>query len=277
MNLYNKVCIQLSRRITWSYSTSFTLGIKMLHKKLHDPIYSIYGFVRLADEIVDTFHDYDKDVLFKRFSQQTWEAVNEQISTNPILQSFQLTVHKYNIDHKLITAFLQSMEMDLHRNNHSTNSYNEYIFGSAEVVGLMCLKVFCDGDAVDYERLKSPAQKLGAAFQKVNFLRDLNSDFVDRGRTYFPSVDLSNFNDQTKREIEQDIDHDFKDAYKGNIELPNEARFGVYVAYIYYQALLRKIKNKPAHSIKTERVRVPNKEKIALLFACWCRFRLNIL
>ena len=171
MNLYNKVCIQLSRRITWSYSTSFTLGIKMLHKKLHDPIYSIYGFVRLADEIVDTFHDYDKDVLFKRFSQQTWEAVNEQISTNPILQSFQLTVHKYNIDHKLITAFLQSMEMDLHRNNHSTNSYNEYIFGSAELVGLMCLKVFCDVDAVDYDRLKSLAQNLGVGFQKLNYFR----------------------------------------------------------------------------------------------------------
>jgi len=277
MKLYNKVCIQLSKRVTWNYSTSFTLGIKMLHKKLHDPIYSIYGFVRLADEIVDTFHDYDKAVLLNRFSQQTWEAINEQISTNPILQSFQLTVHEYDIDHELIKAFLHSMEMDLHNNQHSSNSYNEYIFGSAEVVGLMCLKVFCNGDSAEYNRLKSPAQKLGAAFQKVNFLRDMNSDFSERGRIYFPGVDFDIFNDQTKRKIETEIEQDFKEAYKGILELPNEARFGVYVAYIYYQTLLRKIKNMPAHSIRNERVSVPNKQKIALLFTSWCRFRLNIL
>lgn len=277
MHLYNKVSIQLSKKITSSYSTSFTLGIKMLHKSLHDPVYSIYGFVRLADEIVDTFHDYDKATLLNRFTEQTWQALNEKISTNPVLQSFQLTVHKYNIDFNLIKAFLTSMEMDLHNHSYNANAYNDYIFGSAEVVGLMCLKVFCNGDEAEYIRLKEPAQKLGAAFQKVNFLRDMKSDFNERGRVYFPGVNFSIFDDKVKAEIEKEIEDDFKEAYKGIIALPNEARFGVYVAYIYYQALLRKIKRLPAHSIRNERIRVPNKEKIALLFTSWFRFRLNFL
>ncbi|MBL7925200.1 MAG: phytoene/squalene synthase family protein [Bacteroidia bacterium] len=277
MDLYNNVCNQLSKRITWNYSTSFTLGIRTLHRSLHDPIYSIYGYVRLADEIVDTFHEFDKATLLKRFTQQTWEAIDEKINTNPILHSFQLVVHKYNIDRDLISAFLHSMEMDLFNHHYNTDAYNEYIYGSAEVVGLMCLKVFCQGNEEEYKRLKEPARKLGAAFQKVNFLRDMKSDFKERGRIYFPGVDFNIFNDHLKTEIEKEIEQDFAAAYKGIQQLPVEARFGVYVAYIYYQALLRKIKRLPAQSVRNERIRVPNKEKIALLFASWFRFRFNFL
>jgi phytoene/squalene synthetase len=277
MELYNDVCVQLSKKITWNYSTSFTLGIRTLHKSLHDPIYSIYGFVRLADEIVDTFHEHDKAKLLNRFREQTWEAIEERISTNPVLQSFQLVVHQYNIDHDLIEAFLHSMEMDLHNHSYNANAYNEYIYGSAEVVGLMCLKVFCNGDQQEYDRLKAPARSLGAAFQKVNFLRDMKSDFKERGRVYFPGVDFNYFNDQVKQTIEAEIESDFKDALKGIEQLPTTSRFGVYVAYIYYQALLRKIKNLPAQSIRNERIRVPNKEKFVLLFSSWFKFRLNLL
>lgn len=277
MELYNDVCVQLSKKITWNYSTSFTLGIRTLHKSLHDPIYSIYGFVRLADEIVDTFHDHDKAKLLNRFREQTWEAIEERISTNPVLQSFQLVVHQYNIDRDLIEAFLHSMEMDLHNHSYNANAYNEYIYGSAEVVGLMCLKVFCNGDQREYDRLKAPARSLGAAFQKVNFLRDMKSDFKERGRVYFPGVDFNYFNDQVKQTIEAEIESDFKEALKGIEQLPATSRFGVYVAYIYYQALLRKIKNLPAQSIRNERIRVPNKEKFVLLFSSWFKFRLNLL
>ncbi len=277
MELYNDVCVQLSKKITWNYSTSFTLGIRTLHKSLHDSIYSIYGFVRLADEIVDTFHEHDKAKLLNRFREQTWEAIEERISTNPVLQSFQLVVHQYNIDRDLIEAFLHSMEMDLHNHSYNANAYNEYIYGSAEVVGLMCLKVFCNGDQQEYDRLKAPARSLGAAFQKVNFLRDMKSDFKERGRVYFPGVDFNYFNDQVKQSIEAEIESDFKDALKGIEQLPSTSRFGVYVAYIYYQALLRKIKNLPAQSIRNERIRVPNKEKFVLLFSSWFKFRLNLL
>lgn len=277
MELYNDVCVQLSKKITWNYSTSFTLGIRTLHKSLHDSIYSIYGFVRLADEIVDTFHEHDKAKLLNRFREQTWEAIEERISTNPVLQSFQLVVHQYNIDRDLIEAFLHSMEMDLHNHSYNANAYNEYIYGSAEVVGLMCLKVFCNGDQQEYDRLKAPARSLGAAFQKVNFLRDMKSDFKERGRVYFPGVDFNYFNDYVKQTIEAEIESDFKDALKGIEQLPSTSRFGVYVAYIYYQALLRKIKNLPAQSIRNERIRVPNKEKFVLLFSSWFKFRLNLL
>jgi len=277
MELYNDVSLQLSKKVTWNYSTSFTLGIRTLHRKLHNPIYAIYGFVRLADEIVDTFHDHDKAKLLKRFIDDTWEAIDEGISTNPILQSFQLVVHKYNIDRDLIKAFLHSMEMDLHNHNYNANGYNEYIYGSAEVVGLMCLKVFCNGDEKEYNRLKEPARKLGAAFQKVNFLRDMKSDFSERGRIYFPGVDFNFFNDTMKKEIEAEIEQDFKAAYEGIRSLPSEAKFGVYVAYIYYQALLKRIKREPAGVIRNARVRVPNKQKFALLLSSWVRYRLNFL
>jgi phytoene/squalene synthetase len=277
MEQYNKICLQMSKSVTWSYSTSFTLGIKTLHYSLRDPIYSIYGFVRLADEIVDTFHDFDKKVLLDRFKIETNNALNEGISTNPILQSFQLVVRKYEIDKELIDAFLHSMEMDLFNNTYNAHGYNEYIYGSAEVVGLMCLKVFCKGDQVEYLKLKEPARKLGAAFQKVNFLRDMKSDFSERGRVYFPGVDFNIFNDHIKSEIEKEIEIDFNAALEGIKLLPKDARFGVYVAYIYYQALLGKIKKLPATSIRDSRIRVPNKEKFALLFTSWCKFRLNNL
>jgi phytoene/squalene synthetase len=277
MDLYNGVSFQLSKRITRKYSTSFSLGIQTLNRKLHAPIYAIYGFVRLADEIVDTFHNHDKAVLLKRFRQQTWEAVNEGISTNPVLHSFQIVVRKYNIGHDLIEAFLHSMEMDLTYRDYQEAAYQEYIYGSAEVVGLMCLHVFCNGNQAEYERLREPARKLGAAFQKVNFLRDMKSDFDERGRTYFPGVDFTEFNDQAKRSIEADIDHDFKEAYKGILQLPVEAKFGVYVAYIYYLALLKKIKRMPAQSVRHKRIRVPNKQKLFLLASGWLRYRLNFL
>jgi phytoene/squalene synthetase len=277
MEQFNNVCLQISKSVTWNYSTSFTLGIRTLHHSLHAPIYSIYGFVRLADEIVDTFHDFDKEVLLNRFKIETYQALEEGISTNPILQSFQIVVRKYEIDRDLIDAFLHSMEMDLYNNNYNSHNYNEYIYGSAEVVGLMCLKVFCNGDQIEYMKLKEPARKLGAAFQKVNFLRDMKSDFSERGRVYFPGVDFNIFNDQIKMEIEKEIEADFDEALEGIKMLPKNARFGVYVAYIYYQALLKKIKKLPANSIRNSRVRVPNKEKFALLFTSWCKFRLNSL
>lgn len=277
MEKFNQLCLNLSKSVTWCYSTSFTLGIRTLHKRFHNPIYAIYGFVRIADEIVDSFHDFNKKDLLFRFREDTWRAIDEKISTNPILHSFQMMVHNYNIDRELIEAFLNSMEMDLYNNTYNLHSYNEYIFGSAEVVGLMCLKVFVEGNESEYQRLKEPARRLGAAFQKVNFLRDMKSDFKERGRVYFPSVDFNFFNDNMKKEIEAEILEDYKEAYKGIINLPSDARFGVYVAYIYYKALLQKIMKLPATSIRNERIRVPNKQKFALLCASWFRFRLNIL
>lgn len=277
MEFYNNVSLQLSKKVTWNYSTSFTLGIRTLHRKLHNPIYAIYGFVRLADEIVDTFHDFDKAKLLQRFISDTWQAIDERISTNPILHSFQLIVHRYDIDRDLIEAFLHSMEMDLHNHSYNANGYNEYIYGSAEVVGLMCLKVFCNGDEKEYNRLKEPARKLGAAFQKVNFLRDMKSDFSERGRIYFPGVDFNFFNDTMKKQIEDEIESDFNEAYEGIKSLPSEAKFGVYVAYIYYRALLKRIRKEPAGVIRNARVRVPNKQKFALLLSSWVRYRLNFL
>ena len=242
MELFNQVSLKVSQNITSSYSTSFTIGIKTLHKNLHDPIYSIYGFVRVADEIVDSFHGYNKAELLQRFKTDTFLAIKDGISTNPVLHSFQKVVNKYNIDLLLIDAFLKSMEMDLHNKSFNSHAYNEYIYGSAEVVGLMCLKVFCNGDEEAYLSLKEPARKLGSAFQKVNFLRDMKSDFAERGRVYFPGVDFDFFTESTKKSIEAEIEQDFIDALDGIKKLPLEAGFGVYVAYIYYKALLKKIK-----------------------------------
>jgi phytoene/squalene synthetase len=253
------------------------MGIRTLNKKLHDPIYSIYGFVRVADEIVDTFHGHNKSDLLAKFKADTYDALENKISTNPVLHAFQNVVHQYNIDYDLIEAFLKSMEMDLIHSTYDDGMYNEYIYGSAEVVGLMCLRVFCNGDNEEYNRLKTPAKHLGAAFQKVNFLRDMKSDYAERGRVYFPEVDFNFFCDNTKLKLEQEIEEDFKLAFEGIKQLPVEARFGVYVAYIYYQALLRKIKKVPASTIKEARIRVPNKEKFALLLSSWFRFRLNVI
>ena len=277
MALFNKTALECSKLITERYSTSFTLGIKTLDRKFHFPIYAIYGFVRYADEIVDTFHDFDKKVLLDRFKNDAYQAITEGISLNPVLQSFQLVVNQYKIEPALIDAFLKSMEMDLYNQDYDASGYKEYIYGSAEVVGLMCLRVFCEGDCNEFDRLREPARKLGAAFQKVNFLRDMKSDFVERGRTYFPSVDFSNFGRDAKQQIETDIQRDFDDAYKGIMNLPKGAKMGVYLAYMYYQTLFNKIKQLPASRIQNERVRVPNPQKFALLAQTYVKYRLNVL
>jgi phytoene/squalene synthetase len=277
MALFNKTALECSKLITEHYSTSFTLGIKTLDRKFHLPIYAIYGFVRYADEIVDTFHDYDKKTLLDRFRHDTFQAIEEGISLNPILQSFQLVVRQYNIEHELIEAFLKSMEMDLYFQTYDADGYDEYIYGSAEVVGLMCLRVFCEGDCKEFDRLREPARKLGAAFQKVNFLRDLKSDFVDRGRTYFPGIDFSKFGRDAKQIIEEDIQRDFDEAYIGIMNLPRGARMGVYLAYTYYQTLFNKIKQLSASTIQNERIRVPNPQKIALLAQTYLKYRLNVI
>jgi phytoene/squalene synthetase len=265
MELYNKVCFDISRSITKNYSTSFTIGIKTLHASIRNPIYAIYGFVRLADEIVDTFHDYDKKALLENFKNETELALKNKISSNPVLHAFQFTVHHYDIDKSLIDAFLKSMEMDLYFSTHNYKTYENYIYGSAEVVGLMCLHVFCNGNKAQYESLKEPARRLGSAFQKVNFLRDMQSDFSDRGRVYFPGVDFTTFNDAVKKKIEQEIKAEFNEALKGIVALPASSRRGVYAAYIYYRQLLCKIEKASAIQIQQSRIRVPDFEKLFLL------------
>jgi len=271
MELFDQVAYNCSKLVTKSYSTSFTLGIRTLDRKFHPSIYAIYGFVRLADEIVDTFHEHNKTYLFNDFKKATWEAIDHQISLNPVLHAFQQVVNHYDIDHGLIQAFLHSMEMDLYYQQYSNTLFERYIYGSAEVVGLMCLKVFADQDPNTYERLKYPARKLGAAFQKVNFLRDMKSDYEDRGRHYFPGIHFEHFDDEKKKEIEQSIDQDFKMALKGIFQLPKGARMGVYLAYVYYQQLFKKIQLTPAYRIMEERVRIPNFYKMGLLLSTYLK------
>jgi len=266
-----------SREITKLYSTSFSLGIYFLNKELRHPIYSIYGFVRLADEIVDSFHDYPKSILLEEFRQDCFRAIDRGISTNPVLNSFQQVVNRYGIKHELITQFLKSMEMDLAEQDYTPEKYEEYILGSAQVVGLMCLHVFTNGNNEDYERLKIPAMKLGSAFQKVNFLRDVNADYKDLSRTYFPDVNLAAFSDLDKRSIEQDIHLEFKEALDGIRELPRSCRKGVYLAYVYYLKLFRKIANVPAERVMLERIRVSNSHKFWLMFDSLVRYKLNVL
>ncbi|MGY6561966.1 MAG: phytoene/squalene synthase family protein [Luteibaculaceae bacterium] len=275
--LFDKVCIECSRNITNSYSTSFSLGVRLLGKSLQDPIHAIYGFVRFADEIVDTFHEFKKEELLLRFKQDTYQSIAEGISLNPVLQSFQQVVNKYQIDKELIDCFLRSMEMDLDQTHHDQGSYEDYILGSAEVVGLMCLKVFVNGNQEEYLRLKTPAMKLGSAFQKINFLRDLQADYVQLGRTYFPGVNISKLNEETKREIEADIEIDFKAGYEGILQLPKEARLGVYIAYIYYYRLFQKIKNTPSEALLKTRIRIPNQKKYSLFVTSYLRHSLNLL
>ena len=275
--LYDRVCLKASRHTTRSYSTSFSLGIRSLHKRFHDPIYAIYGFVRFADEIVDTFHDHDKVDLMARFRADTYKAITDGISLNPILHSFQRVVNTYGIEEELYDTFLRSMEMDLTDHAHDRESYELYILGSAEVVGLMCLRVFCEGDDALYQRLKPSAMRLGAAFQKVNFLRDLKDDHVNLGRTYFPGVDVRNMSAEDKRRIEGEIDDDFRAALEGIRQLPQGARFGVYMAYIYYMNLFRKIQALPTERILQERVRVRNRRKIALLTTSYVKHSFGLL
>ena len=277
MDLYTKTTLECSKVITEHYSTSFTLGIKTLDKRFHLPIYAIYGFVRFADEIVDTFEGYDKKTLLSRFKSDTYVAIEEGISLNPVLHSFQLIVNKYKIDHELIESFLHSMEMDLYYADYNQEGYEAYIYGSAEVVGLMCLRVFCEGNLAEYDRLKADAKRLGSAFQKVNFLRDIKSDFQERGRTYFPDVDFTNFTLEDKKIIENDIQADFDAALRGILELPKGAKGGVYLAYKYYLRLFDKIKNCPASRIQNERIRVPDYQKMTLLASTYFQMRLNVL
>ncbi len=275
--LFDSVSAKCSRITTRAYSTSFSLGIKCLEKELREPIYAIYGFVRFADEIVDTFHDYNKELLLSRFKTETYQAIEEKISLNPILNSFQKTVNFYGIEPALYNQFLKSMEMDLMNTSYDEQGINEYILGSAEVVGLMSLRVFCKNDKEMYERLKPSAMKLGSAFQKINFLRDLNADYNQMGRTYFPGVDLSRFDESTKKQLEQDIAADFKAGYEGIKQLPKSARFGVYVAYVYYLALFEKIKNTPSSTVLTKRIRVRNRRKLSILAYSYVRHQLNLI
>lgn len=277
LSLYHNVCNEISKIITNRYSTSFSMGIRVFDKKFRAPIYAVYGYVRFADEIVDTFHNFPKAELLQRFREDTYRAIEEGISLNPVLHTFQQTVHQYNIEQELIDAFLDSMEMDLHFQNYEDSLYKKYIYGSAEVVGLMCLRVFCEGDNEEYERLKPSACSLGAAFQKINFLRDMKSDFDERGRVYFPGVDFRNFTNEDKIQIEADIKKDFDDAYKGIVQLPQGARFGVYLAYVYYTNLFHKIKCVTAAKVIEKRIRVNNGRKFYLLCQSALRSRLNML
>lgn len=274
MNLFHELSQECSKATTRKYSTSFSSAIRLLHSSLQKHIYNIYGFVRLADEIVDTFHQHDKRGLLEEFQKDTYNAIERGISLNPILHSFQLTVNQYQVSHELIDAFFKSMEMDLGNSTYNRNGYNEYIYGSAEVVGLMCLYVFCEGKGDQYTALKPAAQSLGSAFQKVNFLRDAKADYEQLNRTYFPGVDFSNFTTSMKLRIEDEIAQDFEDAYKGIIALPIKARFGVYVAYKYYLSLFRKIKNAKPDSILEQRIRIPNYGKVLIVAKAGLRLSL---
>ena len=276
--LFDKISEECSKNVTKSYSTSFSLATKMLSSNIRQDIYNIYGFVRFADEIVDTFHSYNKKELFSRFVDDLNYSLIDGISLNPILNSFQKTVNKYNIDKSLIDAFLKSMEQDLEKKKYkSLKEYKDYIYGSADVVGLMCLKVFVGGNNDDFNRLKPYAMSLGSAFQKVNFLRDLNDDYKKLNRIYFPGIDYKTFNEDAKNNIMIDIEKDFSKALKGIYMLPNNSKFGVYAAYKYYKRLLRKLDRASYLQIKSKRVRVPNYQKVDVLARSYVRYRLNIL
>ncbi|HEV8513945.1 MAG TPA: phytoene/squalene synthase family protein [Cyclobacteriaceae bacterium] len=275
--LFDTVSFHCSRITTQLYSTSFSWGILCLDKSIRNGIYSIYGFVRYADEIVDSFHKFDQKDLLTRFELDTYLAIRDGISLNPILNSFQWAVKQYKIENALIDKFLQSMRMDLSMKTHDKYSYQDYVLGSAEVVGLMCLRVFCQGDLKKYEQLKPNAMKLGAAFQKINFLRDINADYNGLGRSYFPEIDLHNFNEDEKEKIIREIADDFHEGYKGIVQLPAESRFGVYIAYVYYLALFKKIKNTPSRLVMKERIRIRSRYKMGLLILSFFRYRLNLI
>ena len=274
---YDHLSVEISKMTTRTYSTSFSLGIYFLNKRLRNPIYSIYGFVRLADEIVDSFEGYDRAALLSNFRKETYEALESGISINPILNSFLQAVHQYHIDHDLIDTFLKSMEMDLGDVYYTSEKYQQYILGSAEVVGLMCLHVFTEGNMKMYQELKPYAMKLGAAFQKVNFLRDMKDDYDILSRTYFPNVDMKSFNNQAKEQIEQEISEDFSIALQGIKKLPTSSRAGVYMAYVYYYSLFNKIRRLPAERILSERIRIHNGKKLGLMINSFFEYKLNLL
>ena len=276
--IFDMISFECSKNVTKSYSTSFSTAVKMLAPGIRQDIYNIYGFVRFADEIVDSFHEYNKEVLFELFEKDLTNALENKISLNPILNSFQHTVTKYKIPQVMIASFMKSMKMDLYKTEYkSYNEYNEYIYGSADVVGLMCLKVFVNGDDTKFKELEHSAMRLGSAFQKVNFLRDLKADYDDLNRTYFPNTDLSQLDEASKSEIIKEIEADFKAGYQGILHLPLEAKFGVYTAYIYYKKLLSKLKNTPSVEIKNTRIRVPDYQKFGLLAKCYVNYRLKII
>ncbi len=276
-SLFDEVSVECSKLTTKRYSTSFSLGIYFLSKRMRNHIYAVYGFLRFADEIVDSFNGYNKERLFAQFKAATYDALNDKISLNPILNAFQNTVHQYNIDRELIDIFLHSMEMDLQKIDYSKEKYEQYILGSAEVVGLMCLHVFTEGDKAQYHRLQPFAMKLGAAFQKINFLRDLKADYEGLGRTYFPNVDMTRFNAQTKDQIEVEIEHDFKEALEGIKQLPSSSKGGVYLAYVYYYALFNKIKRVPAERVLLERIRINNLRKFTLMLNSLFQYKLKLV
>ena len=275
--LFDQVSIECSRLTTRSYSTSFTLGIYCLRRDLRDPVYAVYGFVRFADEIVDSFHQHNRESLLEKFRRETFESIEEKISLNPILNSFQAVVHQYKIPFDLIDCFLKSMEMDLSKNGYDEKGFKEYVTGSAEVVGLMCLRIFCNGDEEMYSRLKWHAMSLGSAFQKINFLRDLKADMFTLGRTYFPDMQGADLNSSNKADIEKSIEQDFADGFEGIKKLPRSARFGVYVAYMYYLALFKKIRNTPAEEVLQSRIRIPNRHKATLLAYAFFKHQLNLI
>jgi phytoene synthase len=277
MNLFDETCFECSKLITAKYSTSFSTGIKAFDKRFRYPVYAIYGFVRYADEIVDTFYGHDQRELIEDFRNETFKAIDRGISTNPVLQSFQQVVNKYQIEKDLIDAFLTSMKMDLDKTAYDGDGYKTYIYGSAEVVGLMCLRIFCENDATLYDQLVPKARSLGSAFQKINFLRDIKSDYEDRGRTYFPEVDFTNFSEADKQLIEIDIKKDFDDALEGIKLLPKGSRLGVYVAYIYYLQLFKKISATSAIAILQKRIRVSDTQKLSLYFKARLHHKLKII
>lgn len=276
MELYDINSLKISKLTTKNYSTSFSMGVGILKKEYRMPVYAIYGFVRVADEIVDTFHNHDKEKLLKEFRAQTFEAIEQRLSTNPILHSFQWVVNNYRIDHALIHAFLDSMELDLTEKAHDEESFRKYVYGSAEVVGLMCLRVFYKEDDATYESLVYPARKLGEAFQKINFLRDIHADYLERGRFYFPDTNLGNMTEAAKKEIEMDIQFDFDEAYKGIRRLNRASRLGVLVSYTYYLKLFRKIKRTGAGKVFTRRYRISNFRKALLLVSLWTRYQIGL-
>jgi phytoene/squalene synthetase len=278
IELYNQVCFENSATITSRYSTSFASAIRLLAPRMRGPICSIYGFVRIADEIVDSFHQLDQVSKLREFKKDTLEAIENRFSLNPVLHAFQLIVHQFQIDVELILSFFKSMEMDLEQTRYETyTDYSNYIYGSAEVVGLMCLPILCDQQTSTIAQLITPAKALGAAFQKINFLRDLQEDYHELKRVYFPNIDFENLDDEQKKTILQEIEADFKNGLAGIKQLPIGSRFGVYVAYRYYYSLKNKIAKLPASVIKTERVRIPDSKKLIILIDSYIRFQLNAI
>ncbi len=275
--IFDQISFECSKNVTQSYSTSFSLATKMLSSSIRSDIYNIYGFVRCADEIVDAFHDYDKETLFNNFEEDLERSLVDKISLNPILNAFQHTYHKYKIPRHLVNSFMKSMRMDLNKSVYSTEAeFKEYIYGSADVVGLMCLRVFVNGNDERYESLKDSAMALGSAFQKVNFLRDLKADYEHLNRSYFPNTNLLELDEASKLRIVEEIKADFKRGYEGIVQLPNEAKFGVYTAYKYYYKLLRKLQKTPSMEIKNARIRVPNYQKFGLLAKSYVNYKLNL-